>query len=207
MVAAAEEFVGDEINMKQLLNDYRESLLMVNLEQQLIKQKMDTFVTNMQVTQYYNENGQDFLLKEEALKLTYIQSKDSLTTAALIKAWKKKDPIKALESIDLSNCSHIWLDRDKWVLKSKITSTLPESIGDKVKWQKQNKYDLELDSVTYFIKIDESIKPREKSPLSLVQENIVKVILHNRRKNLMKDYEDKLIQDGIKSKYITLYNN
>jgi len=93
------------------------------------------------------------------------------------------------------------------VLKSKITSTLPKSIIKKVKWSGEDKYDFQLDSVAYFIKIDESIKPREQSPLSLVQENIVKVILHQRRQSLMKDYEDKLIEDGIKSKYITLYNN
>jgi len=207
MVKAAEEYLGEEINIKKLLNDYKESLLMVNLEQQLIKQKMDTFVTNMQVSQYYNEKGDDFLLKEEALKLTYIQCKDSSTIEALKKVWKKKNPIDALESLDLSKCSHLWLDNEKWVHKSKITSTLPKSIAKKIKWSTTNKSDFILDSVAYFIKIDESIKPRERSPLSLVQENIVKVILHNRRKNLMKDYENNLIEEGIKSKYITLYNN
>lgn len=207
MVRAAEEFLGEEIDIDKLLNDYKESLLMVNLEQQLIKQKMDTFVTNMQVSQYYNEKGDDFLLKEEALKLTYLQCKDSLTIAALKKAWKKKNPLEDLKSIDLGQCSHLWLEKEEWVHKSKITSTLPKSISKKITWNKTNKYDFVLDSIAYFIKIEESIKPRERSPLSLVQENIVKVILHNRRKSLMKDYEDKLIEEGIKSKYITLYNN
>lgn len=207
MVSAAEEFVGEEVDIKQLLNDYKESLLMVNLEQQLIKQKMDTIVTSTQVNQYYNENAQDFLLKEEALKLIYIQCSDSLTTVELKRAWKQRSIVESLESIDLSSCSHIWLDQEDWVLKSKITSTLPKSIIKKVKWSGEDKYDFQLDSVAYFIKIDESIKPREQSPLSLVQENIVKVILHQRRQSLMKDYEDKLIEDGIKSKYITLYNN
>lgn len=207
MVGAAEKFVGNEIDINQLLSDYKESLLLVNLEKQLIKQKMDTFVTNMQVSQYYNEKGDDFLLKEEALKLTYLQCKDSLTIVALKKAWKQKNPIKALQELDLSQCSHLWLDNEKWVLKSKITSTLPKSISKKISWSKTNQYDFVLDSIAYFIKIDESIKPRERSPLSLVQENIVKVILHNRRKNLMKDYENKILEEGIKSKYITLYHN
>lgn len=207
MVSAAEKFVGEEINIEKLLNDYKESLLMVNLEQLLIKQKMDTFVTNMQVSQYYNEKGEDFLLKEEALKLTYIQCKDSLTITELKKAWNKKNLTEALHTIDLAKCSHLWLDNEEWVHKSKITSTLPIAIEKKIKWSAKNKYDFIGDSIAYFIKIEESIKPREKSPLSLVQENIVKVILHNRRQNLMKDYENQLLEDGIKSKYITLYNN
>lgn len=206
MVNAAEEFLGEDLDIEQLLQDYKESLLMVNLEQELVKQKMDTFVTNMQVSQYFNEHGDDFLLREEALKILYIQCQDSLAVSNLDKVWNKKNLKSTLSEMDLTPCNPMWLDNETFVLKSKITATLPESISKKVKWESNRTYDFKLDSLSYFLKIDDVLKPREKTPLSLVQENIIKLILHDRKMTLMKEYENDLIEEGIQSKYITLYN-
>ncbi len=206
MVNAAEDYLGDDINIDQLLQDYKESLLMINLEQELVKQKMDTFVTNMQVSQYYTEHNDDFRLKEEAVKVIYIQCQDSITIEAIDEVWDKTTIEKNLANIDLSPCKPLWLDNRAFVHKSSVSSTLPDGINKKIKWQSDRTYNFTVDSISYFLKIDEVLKPREEAPLSLVKENIIKLILHDRKMKLIKDYEDNLIEEGIKSKYITLYN-
>lgn len=206
MVNAAEDYLGNDLNIDQLLQDYKESLLMVNLEQELVKHKMDTFVTNMQVSQYYGEHSDDYLLTEEAIKVLYIQCQDSITTESLDKVWKKRESIeKNLATIDLSKCDPMWLDNSAYVTKSRVSTTLPKTIQDKIKWEANQTYNLSLDNVSYYLKIDEVIKPREKAPLSLIQEKLVKLILHDRKMKLMKEYENNLIEEGIQSKYIILY--
>ena len=206
MVNAAEDFLGNDLNIDQLLEDYKESLLMINLEQELVKQKMDTFVTNMQVSQYYAEHSDDYLLKEEAIKVIYIQCQDSTTIDAIDAIWKKKNMEEKLANIALSACNPLWLDNRTFVHKSSVSSTLPDAINKKIKWQSDRTYNFTVDSISYFLKIDEVLKPREEAPLSLVKENIIKLILHDRKMKLIKQYEDNLIEEGIKSKYITLYN-
>ena len=206
MVNAAEDYLGDDLNIDQLLQDYKESLLMINLEQELVKQKMDTFVTNMQVSQYYSEHSDDYLLKEEAIKVIYIQCQDSTTIEAIDAVWEKTSIEKNLANIDLSPCNPLWLDNSSFVHKSRVSSTLPDGINKKIKWQSDRTYNFTVDNTSYFLKIDEVLKPREEAPLSLVKENIIKLILHDRKMKLIKDYEDNLIEEGIKSKYITLYN-
>jgi hypothetical protein len=206
MVNAAEDYLGDDLNIDQLLQDYKESLLMINLEQELVKQKMDTFVTNMQVSQYYSEHSDDYLLKEEAIKVIYIQCQDSTTIEAIDAVWEKTSIEKNLANIDLSPCNPLWLDNSSFVHKSSVSSTLPDGINKKIKWQSDRTYNFTVDNTSYFLKIDEVLKPREEAPLSLVKENIIKLILHDRKMKLIKDYEDNLIEEGIKSKYITLYN-
>lgn len=204
VLTAAEKELKSSVDIDKLVNDYRESLLMLQFEQYLITHHMDSIVTQAQIQAYYDNHKTEFVLQEEAVKAVYIQCSDAASVKVIDKAWKKIKPGSWSISMDSLNCSHSWVNDQVWLKKSTIESTLPDNIKSKISWKKNGKFDIELDSTSYFIYLADVVKPRELSPLSLVKENIIKLILHKRKKDLMKEYEEKLVQKGIKNKQITL---
>lgn len=204
ILTAAEKEVKSSLNIDQLVNDYRESLLMIQFEQSLITNHMDSIVTQAQIEAYYASHKNEFILQEEAVKAIYIQCNDDHSIQLIKNQWKSIKPGSWSLPSDSLDCSHSWINDNVWLKKSTIESTLPDNVKSKLSWKKAGKYDIELDSTFYFIYLADVVKPRELSPLPLIKENIIKLILHKRKKELMKEYEEKLVQEGIKNKQITL---
>ena len=57
----------DQIN--GLVKDYRESLLINNYKEQLVKQKLDTVITEEELKEFYLSNKENFKLNEELIKI------------------------------------------------------------------------------------------------------------------------------------------
>ena len=205
LVRAAEQQLPKTINLDKLVSDYRESLLMTNLEQFIAKKSLDTIVTQSQVQEYFDSHKEDFLLSEPAVKVLYVVCPEGKVQERIEKIWKEKKNISELTSLNLSVCGPVWLDENKWVYSTKLSSTFPFSWQNKIEWKKGESMTLALEKSHYYLKIIDVVEQRKESPIPLVEDNIVKIILHNRRKELLQQFEDKLLEEGVRNNQITLF--
>ena len=62
----------EELDLKKQMDEYRNSLVIYAYESQLINQKLDTIVTEDEIAEYYEQNKEDFQLRNTMVRVAYV---------------------------------------------------------------------------------------------------------------------------------------
>ncbi|MBP6978584.1 MAG: hypothetical protein PHD61_05780 [Bacteroidales bacterium] len=201
LIQAAEEALSsDQKNFKDQLENYRNSLLIYTYESYLIRQYMDTVVRDEEISRYYEENKQNFELKENIVRAHFVILKE---------APRKNNPLKRLmlsnDPADLDELTSLckknnydYFIEDEWIPFSELIKIIPIETYNQTIYLQSNKYvELNYGSQYYFIrfldfKIQESV-----SPLSLEKENIRNIIINKRKAELIEKMRREMLQQAM----------
>ncbi len=188
-----------------LVKDYRESLLINNYKEQLIKQKLDTVITEEELKEFYLSNKENFKLNEELVKIKFLHIDNNINDKNKILALFKSDDILDLEELEKQELSFkfhqfndsIWRELDNVLLK------LPFS---KKKLLKKTKFIQKQDSLgLYLVAVKDVLERNSTAPLSYVTSTIEQMILHNRKIQLIRKIEKTIIKDAIQNNNFKIY--
>jgi hypothetical protein len=70
---AEKNLTGSQMDFTQQLENYKNSLIIYAYENELVKQKLDTLVTDEEIENYYDANQQNFLLKDNIVQFQYVK--------------------------------------------------------------------------------------------------------------------------------------
>jgi hypothetical protein len=196
-------------DFEELVKTYREDLFINSYKEAVVKQYLDTTITENDIEEFYSKNSQNFKLNEELLKLKYIKiGKDVYNKKALIKLFKsnKKSDLDSLHSVELSLKSH-HLNDSVWVKYTDLVSKVPILKNeDKSQLLKKDNFIEKEDSLSlYLVTIKEVLKRNEIAPTSYVTPTIKQMILHQRKLLLLRNIEDTLIDDARKKQQFETY--
>ena len=188
-----------------LVKDYRESLLINNYKEQLIKQKLDTVITEEELKEFYLSNKENFKLNEELVKIKFLHIDNNINDKKKILALFKSDDILDLEELEKQELSFkfhqfndsIWRELDNVLLK------LPFS---KKKLLKKTKFIQKQDSIgLYLVAVKDVLERNSTAPLSYVTSTIEQMILHNRKIQLIRKIEKTIIKDATQNNNFKIY--
>tara|TARA_B110000967_G_scaffold209247_1_gene264555 strand:- start:7257 stop:8102 length:846 start_codon:yes stop_codon:yes gene_type:complete len=192
-------------NINQLVQDYKESLLINNYKEELIKQQLDTIVAEEEVEEFYLANNDNFKLNEVLVKSKYVYFKQSKSVEKEIISLFKSDEIKAAEALERQQLSFkmlqlndsVWLELDQILLKLPFSK---ENLLKKSKFiQKQDSLGL------YLVAIKEVLHRNDIAPLSYVMPTIKEMILHKRKIELIREIEKIIVKDATKKNNFKVY--
>lgn len=183
---------------------YKNSLIVYRYQEQLIKQKLDTLITDSEIEKYYRENPDDFLLKDNIVKVVYVKLPANSGYVTQVKNLirsnrdRDKDALARLCSAHAVNSS---LDQDNWLLFNDLLKEIPIKTYDQEAFLQNNRF-LEIKSeeflyLVYFtdFKIKESV-----SPLSFERENIRNMIINKRKLKLISEMEKEVYDKALENK-------
>ena len=194
---------SEEIN--RLVKDYRESLLINNYKETLIKQQLDTVIEEKEILEYYNLNSENFKLNEELIKVKYISSINNLIEKEDVIRLFKSDEIEDIEELEKKELSFksyqfndsIWSRLDNILLK------VPFS---KQKLLKKTKFAQKQDSLgLYLVAVKDVLVRNSIAPLSYIKPTIKQMILHNRKIELIRKIEKIIVKDATQNKNFKIY--
>lgn len=205
-----------ELNLKEnqkdfekQLEDYRNSLVIYNYEKELMKQKLDTNVSTEAIEKYYEENKQNFELRDDIVKVTYIKM---LKTAPGLKRVRKKyksnEPkdIEKLNELVHQYAEKFYLDDDKWILFDALQKEVHLEVNQPASFLKNVKHIEVEDSLShYFVKIKDYKLKDDVSPLSFEERNIRNIIINRRKLKLINQIKSDLFQEAFLTKKIEIY--
>jgi hypothetical protein len=192
-------------NINQLVQDYKESLLINNYKEELIKQQLDTIVAEEEVEEFYLANNDNFKLNEVLVKSKYVYFKQSKSVEKEIISLFKSDEIEAAEALERQQLSFkmlqlhdsVWLELDQILLKLPFSK---ENLLKKSKFiQKQDSLGL------YLVAIKEVLHRNDIAPLSYVMPTIKEMILHKRKIELIREIEKIIVKDATKKNNFKVY--
>ncbi|WP_272149442.1 hypothetical protein [Tenacibaculum aiptasiae] len=211
LLVKAEENIS-EVNsekIESLVNDYKKSLYINGYKERLIKQQLDTIVSEEEIDSYYQKNKENFKLNEELLQFEYIHfGKDFLDKDETIKKFKssKEEDNEDLESY-LLNFKSYRLQDTTWVTIDYLKKSIaPFQTETRENLLKISKFIQKEDSLgVYLVAVKNMLPKNATAPLTFVSSRIKQIILHKRKLELIREIEKTLINDAIQNKNFKEY--
>jgi hypothetical protein len=197
---AEDNLAPDQKDFTDKLEDYRRSLVIYNYERELINQLLDTVVTHAQIESYYNENKQNFELKDNIIKVFYVKLSKKAPDMNKVRKWIKSteiEDIKALEIYAYQFSENFYLD-ENWLLFDDLLKEIPIRTYDKEEYLKNNRYiEVEDSEYIYLVNIKGFKIKNSISPLSFEKENIRNIILNKRKILLINKMKSDIYEDAL----------
>ncbi|HNP32117.1 MAG TPA: hypothetical protein PKN96_02360 [Flavobacterium sp.] len=211
LIEAAERNLSDaqKATYNGLIKQYKIDLYTRAYIDEVVKNTVDTVVSEAELNKYYNENKENFKTNGSIVRLRFINlSKDNPRFETIKNKffdYNKKD--KSFWKTYALQCKSFAMNDTVWVDMSQIYAKLPvinpenrdELIRPGKKIQIQDKEDV------YLIKVSNVIDKNQISPFEYIKPTLKEVILNKRKLELIKKFEKEITNDAIKNNDYEIY--
>jgi hypothetical protein len=212
MLARAENNLSEEEkDVQEKLDNYRNSLLIYRYQEHYIKANLDTVISQEEITNYYNDNVQNFRLDNNLVKAIYVKISNALPQGDInqMVRWMHSDIsddkekfynfcLQYAESFDDFN--NEWLDFNLIQMQFPYKIYSPETT---LKWKKF--FDTRDDRYLYYLRINDFVPKSEAAPLEFINEKIQSIILNKRKITLIRQLENEVYNDALNRNLIKTY--
>lgn len=211
VLKALQTLSADEKDVTDEVRDYRDNLLRYRLEQSYTASALDTTVTDGEMQAYYDAHSQNY-------KFPYIIAKARIITLsqtsqhydAIKKSYAETDP-EAVEEL-LEECRS-YAERledfgGNWMPMPSIAKAVPGLDAESCEtiFRGSSKYIKIGDGKDYFIFLTDKIPAGAPAPYEYCRQTIKDAILIQRRQDILLQLEQDLLQEGIESEKLKIYN-
>lgn len=195
----------DEAEVERKVLDYRYSLIGYEFLNYYIQQHLNDSVDEASIEAYYKTHLDNFILKQNIIRGTYIKVlKDAPRTKRIkdLMFSSKEKEIAELKSYCLSFSAAYHLADSSWIEFDKLAVNSPlAEIPNKIQFLRTyNYYETNDPTHLYFLKVDSYKITDNVSPLEFVRQDIKNIILNKRKVELAKKLEDEVYENAEKRK-------
>ncbi len=198
-----------QAKISRQLEDTRASLLIYQYELEMIRQRMDTVISEDEIQAYYDSHAENFILKKNIVQVLYL--KIPLTAPNIEKArnWYKSEDdsdITKLESYCYQFANKYDDFNESWIYFDELLSKLPMPVSNQERYLRYNKNIETSDSAFhYFVNIRDYKLKSSVSPLEFVKDQIRNIIYNERKINFIKELENSLYNDAVTRNEFMIY--
>ena len=206
--AAKIDFDEDEIQRKIL--DYRYSLIAYEYKSYYINQHLNKDVSREEIQQYYEQNQDNFPLKQNIIRGKFIRLPKDTPNAAKIRTLiysTRENKMEELRTFCFSYALMYSLEDSVWINFDDIIKNTPlAEIPNKVDFLKRTKYTESSDATsTYYLLIKEYKKTDDIAPMEVVRDQIVDIIINKRKVELARNLEKEVYDKAVETKSFEIY--
>jgi hypothetical protein len=209
LVKAENNLSSNQKDVDRQLQEYKNSLIVYAYEQELIRQKLDTNVTNREIEQFYERNLATFELKDNIIKMIYLKVSNDSPKLDKVKQWYKSNSKKEREQLEdyaRQYALNYYFDDETWLIFDDLLKEVPLTLYDKEQFLKNNRFIEISDPVnTYLVNIKGFKIKSGTSPLAFERENIKSMILNQRKLQLLKEMEHDAYQEAMRKSTFEIY--
>lgn len=210
LIHQAENNLNKEaLNLDKQMEEYRNSLVIYAYESQLINQKLDTVVSEDEIAEYYEQNKEDFQLRNTMVRVVYvILDEDSDEWGTFKKLLSDPDTLM-LQNIDIQASYYAvksFVDVDQWIRLDELTNIIPIEIFNAESFLKKNSFVcFDMDEYTYMVRFVDYLLEESISPLEMVHDNIKSVILAQRKQALLEKMRSSIYEKAKRNHAFEVY--
>lgn len=179
----------EQLDLKKQLEEYRNSLVIYAYETQLINQKLDTVVSEDEIADYYEQNKEEFQLRNTMVRAAYVIIKDDCKQKEAFQKLMSDPDTLLLQNLDILTTEYSeksYLDVDHWMRLDELVDIIPIEILNPESFLKRNHFvSLDSDDLTYMVRFEEYLLEESISPLAMQHDNIRSILLTQRKKQLV----------------------
>jgi len=206
---ANENLTPQQKDVTKELIDYRNSLIIYKYKNELMRQKMDTLVTEMQIEEYYNANTENFNLNKNIVKAIFLKIPIEVANLRLLKSMVENTSAEGLSELReycLQYAKKFDISIDSWVDFDIVKNNLPNEITDDERLLKGNsQIELKDSNYYYLVTIHDYRLKNDTAPLEFMRDNIKNLILNQRKIEFLKEVEENIYLEGVRQNKFKIY--
>lgn len=211
LVKKAEENLSPaQKDLSKELMEYRNSMLTYRYKMELMFQRLDTVVSDTEISAYYELHKDNFVLNKNIVKAIFIQIPSEVSRPEQVKVFCEQvsdDNLKELQEFCLRYAITYDLYVDNWVELEQIARNLPEPITDENRFLRRNAtIEMRDKDFYYLLCVIDYRLASNLAPVEYVEENIKSLIINRRRIDFLKKIEDDVYIEGIRNNKFKLYS-
>ncbi|MEI7896777.1 MAG: hypothetical protein WCJ26_07045 [bacterium] len=206
---AEKNLTGAQMDFTKQLENYKNSLTIFAYENALVKQNLDTLITDEETQNYYDANQQNFLLKDNIVLVQYVKLPLKSVISKQIKKLLNSDDQSdktLLTELCEKNAADYFLDNENWLLFNDVLKQIPVKTYNQEEFLKNHR-DLEYqDSMYVYLVRFKDFKIKESvSPLNFERQRIRDIILNKRKIDLIGRMQDDIYTNAHKKNVFEIY--
>lgn len=208
---AEENLSPEQKDVTKELEEYRNSLLIYKYKNELLKQRMDTTVSEQQIRAYYEKNKDNFNLNKNIVKAVFIKIPGDLANREQLKTYSDNTTVEGIAELReycLQYAKGFDIFIDNWVEFDVVLKNLPQEIDNPENFVSNNKW-IEMNDSTYFylVNIHDYRLRNQQAPIEYVEKNIINLILNQRKIEFLKNIEKNVYTEGVRKNRFKIYNH
>ena len=210
-VRRAEEVLpAYEKEIERLVEDYRQSLIMRQLDQYYIDNAIDVEITDKQLAAYYRSNSASFKLDHDKVRGIIVKTprsfRNTTTLTTAIREVIKNGNTQEVAAISEKHNLTFTDLTPQWVSYSDFLSNLPtersRSYTDLL--AKSGVQQMNSDDAIFYFAIVDVARKGEVAPLESVEADIRRRLYAERRTDIVREYEAELKREALNAGRVTL---
>jgi hypothetical protein len=195
---AKEKLLPEDIDVEAEIEKYRKELINYKYEIRLIENNLDTTISKEEIQAYYDANRDNFILKDNIVKVNYFKvpvktkALNKMKAAVFSQNPKEKENLKGL---CLQYADNYFLNDSTWLLLEDIKKEIPQ-LRELPEYNfYAGRYFEYSDSLNYyFLKIKEIKVKNGLSPINFEMKNIRNILLNGRKMKLIRQYKKQILE-------------
>ncbi len=209
---AEENTIVNEAEIARKMQDYRYQLIVYNYEKKYIEDQLDTAISNQEVLKYYQENKENFILKQNIIKGILLKIPKEAPQLDRVKNWlnsNSEEDSEKLRSYAYTFADSyllddsIWVDFDEYLYNTPFKNEITNPIQT---LKRSNLLETQDSAFVYYIKIRDFKISDQHSPVSFVNGQIRDVLINKRIVDLKKSKEKQIFDKALENKDYEIYN-
>jgi hypothetical protein len=207
---AARKIDINEAAVERKILDYRYSIIAYEYQAYYVKHHLDTAVSDREIEKYHQEHIDNFILKQNIVRATFIKLPKNAPHTQKIKdliySDREKDQ-RELKSYCLSFAVAYHIADSTWMAFDELVKSSPlVELPNKIQFLRSNPYyETSDDNYLYFLKVEEYRISDNVSPFEFVKDEIRNIILNKRKVQLAKQLEDKVYKEAEEDKEFEIF--
>lgn len=185
----------DQDKIETLTSKYKKSLILEYSKNSIIKEKLDSSVSEEDMENYYNTVKSKFKSKENIINYKLLKvKKDNPNLDKIKKFWASKS-LDSLSNMPFSEDEIAEVGDEHWAYEGTIKTLLP---GPILKNGLKSIDNQKNDNYIYFFKILDNKKKDEILPLQFIKDQITSLILNKRKSSIIDNYVTNIYNKELK---------
>lgn len=189
------------------VEDYRRDLLIFAYQQAYLKQNLDTVFSKEEIQAFYNDNKDMFTLRENIYRFDYVALPSNSPGLDDLKKrfFKADDPDDFTERV-FAFAKLLSIGDTTWYSFSDVMRLMPALSEYESDFISRKKRLVHQDDETVYLVALNDVKLKEtEAPVEYVESSIVTILLNQRKREVLRALEEKLLKDGIKKNQVEFY--
>lgn len=203
----SEEIDKEEIERKT--ESFKSDLLIMEMEQLLVSERLDTAVSDQEVTNYYEKHQADFQLNDYLVKVLYIKVAVDAPDIDKLSSWyklRKETDAAELDVYAKIYAKNFYYDEENWIYFDDLLKEIPLQEVNKDRFiMKQSKTRFEDGGYYYFLNVLDYKLKNTVSPLNFEKDNIKERIVNIRVKELREEIKNEIISKAYDKNAVNIY--
>ena len=210
IMTEAEKNIPKDLNLDELVQKYRESLILSNYEEQLTKIGLDTTISDNELHTFYEKNKEQYQLETPITRCYFLKIQKPAPQADSLSKWwnapKSGNNLTKLKTYAKAYAKAYILEDSVWTRVDKVAEMLPKGTLTSENMSSSKELTTTDSDFQYYFHAFSLMNKQEIAPLSFIREQASKYILHQRKIQLLERKKQEMYDNELRKNNIKIYS-